>query len=162
MTLTLEQQRAIYRTLPSCYRALRLVLPTTCFAFLVVTAFRPSKLPFSFPANKKRLTKYILFNSIASNEGRKNQSTTTREELVPIVHHPEKKPFRRKQQKQPVDRSKLIWLQQATDQLLQQAGTWPEGKWHEAMSLFQAWATFQKELGCDAAYRMETTIYTLQ
>ena len=75
---------------------------------------------------------------------------------------PEKKPFRRK--KIDMDENKQIWLQQATEQFLDfysTVGKLQEGKWHEAMSLFNAWSNYQKHPGCDAAYRMESILTIL-
>ena len=130
---------------------LRLLLPW-CF-FGVAYAFYPSHLPIVFPS---RLTTARAIFSTASNEARASN------ELVAIDQQTEKKPFRRK--KSYIDENKLLWLRQATENFLElygTVGTLPEGKWHEAISLFNAWSNYQKDLGCNAAYQMESILNVL-
>ena len=128
----------------------RLVL-SCCFYVVVVTAFYPHTLP-ALPA--KLFSSHIIFNA-ASNH-------PSNDEFVTIEQQTEKKPFRRK--KFYLDENKRTWLHQATEQFLQlynATGTLPEGKWHEAMSLFNAWGNYQKEPGHNAALRMEAILNIL-
>ena len=60
------------------------------------------------------------------------------------------------------DEKKLEWLQQATDRFVSQTkpGSLAEGKWHEVVSVFNAWSSFQKS-HAEAAVHMEALLKVL-
>jgi len=69
-----------------------------------------------------------------------------------------KKPFRRKH----ADPNKLDWLKQATARLLSsKPGTLTEGKWHEVVSLLNAWSSFSKVAGTQAPVQIEGLLKVL-
>ena len=126
---------------------------------MVATAFSPSKLPIVFPTNELS-TRHIIIRNVAASPPPDNSLVS--DEHDAIEQRPDKKPFRRRRVYP--DESKLAWLNEATEQFLQLydiVGTLPEGKWHEAMSLFNAWSNYQKEPGCNAVYRMESILNIL-
>jgi hypothetical protein len=74
---------------------------------------------------------------------------------------PEKKPFRRKSRLS-VNTNQFEWLQQATERFVSQTipGSLTEGKWHEVVSLINAWVAFQKDYS-EAPLRMEALLSVL-
>ena len=60
------------------------------------------------------------------------------------------------------DEKKVEWLQQATDHFVNgtTAGSLTEGKWHEVVSLLNAWSGYQKS-HCQAALNMEALLKVL-
>jgi hypothetical protein len=134
---------------------LQLLLLSVTYSFIGVIAFYPSKVPQSFSSS---LTTSYTFLA-ASIQTLENFSD---DPLIQKKLRPEKKPFRRKNSYN--IELKLQWLQQATDQLVQHSrstGSLSEGKWHEAISLFHAWASFRREPDTDAPYQMETLLNVL-
>jgi hypothetical protein len=74
---------------------------------------------------------------------------------------PEKKPFRRKSRLS-VNTNQFDWLQQATERFVSQTipGSLTEGKWHEVVSLINAWTAYQKDCS-EAPVRMEALLSVL-
>jgi hypothetical protein len=123
-----------------------------CF---VSSAFQPSKFPISIPNNLPPAT-FLRHSSIRPETP---NAPTNKENKTLRNSNYEKKSFPRKPR---VDNNKLEWLNQATERFVSQTepGTLIEGKWHEVVSLLNAWSSFQKDDG-QAPVRMEALLKVL-
>jgi hypothetical protein len=129
---------------------LRILL--SAWLYLAANAFQPSNLLFTPSFKVHKTTPFQVHASV-------RPKLITNVEMVPMPPRQDKKPFRRRSR---MDANKLDWLQQATDRFVTKtvAGSLIDGKWHEVVSLLNAWSAFQKDNG-EAPIRMEALLGVL-